>query len=243
MSHLLLRWAWPYVRPQARRLVTVLGLSLLSTVLALFVPLLSRDLVDRAMLGRDGSELLRIVGLFLGLTVAGFALNAWSGLVYTRASAEALFDMRLDVYRHLQRLSPRFYARTPLGEVVSRLNNDVSEVQRVAAETVLASVGNLLFLAGTLVMLGWLAPRLLLLGLVFLPPSLWALLHFRRRLVGRVEVLRQRSADIGSFLIETLQGMRLVVTANAQDREAERFRLKNASFISALMSMQLLGPP
>ena len=241
MTRLLLRWAWPYVRPQARRLVTVLGLSLLSTVLALFVPLLSRDLVDRAMLGRDGSELLRIVGLFLGLTVAGFALNAWSGLVYTRASAEALFDMRLDVYRHLQRLSPRFYARTPLGEVVSRLNNDVSEVQRVAAETVLASVGNLLFLAGTLVMLGWLAPRLLLLGLVFLPPSLWALLHFRRRLVGRVEVLRQRSADIGSFLIETLQGMRLVVTANAQDREAERFRLKNASFISALMSMQLLG--
>ena len=61
--------------------------------------------------------------------------------------------MRLDVYRHLQRLSPRFYARTPLGEVVSRLNNDVSEVQRVAAETVLASVGNVLFLAGTLVML------------------------------------------------------------------------------------------
>ena len=241
MTRLLLRWAWPYVRPQARRLVTVLGLSLLSTVLAHFVPLLSRDLVDRAMLGRDGSELLRIVGLFLGLTVAGFALNAWSGLVYTRASAEALFDMRLDVYRHLQRLSPRFYARTPLGEVVSRLNNDVSEVQRVAAETVLASVGNLLFLAGTLVMLGWLAPRLLLLGLVFLPPSLWALLHFRRRLVGRVEVLRQRSADIGSFLIETLQGMRLVVTANAQDREAERFRLKNASFFSALMSMQLLG--
>ena len=241
MSRLLLRWAWPYVRPQARRLVTVLLLSLLSTVLALFVPLLSRDLVDRAMLGRDGGELLRIVGLFLGLTIAGFALNAWSGLLYTRASAEALFEMRLDVYRHLQRLSPRFFARTPLGEVVSRLNNDVSEVQRVAAETVLASVGNLLFLTGTLVMLAWLAPRLLLIGLVFLPPSLWALLHFRRRLVGRVEVLRQTSADIGSFLIETLQGMRLVVTANAQEREAGRFREKNRSFVSALMSMQLLG--
>ena len=241
MSRLLLRWAWPYVRPQARRLVSVLLLSLLSTVLALFVPLLSRDLVDRAMLGRDGSELLRIVGAFLGLTLAGFVLNVGSGLLYTRASAEALFAMRLDVYRHLQRLSPRFYARTPLGEVVSRLNNDVSEVQRVAAETVLASVGNLLFLAGTLAMLAWLGPRLLLLALLFLPPSLWALLHYRRRLISRVEVLRQASADIGSFLIETLQGMRLVVTANAQERETSHFREKNASFVKALMSMQLLS--
>jgi ATP-binding cassette subfamily B protein len=237
----LLRWAWPYVRPQARRLATVLLLSLVSTLVALFVPLLSRDLVDRAMLGRDGGELLRIVGAFLGLTLAGFALNVWSGLAYTRASAEVLFDMRLGVYRHLQRLSPRFYARTPLGEVVSRLNNDVSEVQRVAAETVLASVGNLLFLVGTLAMLGWLAPRLLLVALLFLPPSLWALLHYRRRLVSRVEALRQRSADIGSFLIETLQGMRLVVTANAQEREAARFRDKNTAFVRALLSMQLLG--
>ena len=109
--------------------------------------------------------------LFLGLTVAGFALNVGSGLLYTRASAEALFAMRLDVYRHLQRLSPRFYARTPLGEVVSRLNNDVSEVQRVAAETVLASVGNVLFLAGTLAMLAWLAPRLLLVGLALPAPE------------------------------------------------------------------------
>jgi hypothetical protein len=51
--------------------------------MALFVPLLSRDLVDRAILGRDGGELLRVVGAFLGLTLAGFALNVASGLVYT----------------------------------------------------------------------------------------------------------------------------------------------------------------
>ena len=53
-------------------------------------------------------------------------------------------------------------------------------------------------------------------------------------------MLRQRSADIGSFLIETLQGVRLVVTSNAQEREVERFRDKNGAFVRALMSMQLL---
>ena len=59
-----------------------------------------------------------------------------------------------------------------LGDIVSRLNNDVSEVQRVAAETVLASVGNLLFLAGALGMLAFLAPRLLLVALAFLQYTL-----------------------------------------------------------------------
>ena len=51
-----------------------------------------------------------------------------------RVSAEILFDMRLALYRHLQRLSPRFYARTRLGDIVSRINNDIGEIQRVAAE-------------------------------------------------------------------------------------------------------------
>jgi ATP-binding cassette, subfamily B, bacterial len=235
----LLRWASSYVRPHRRRLAAVLLLSLASTALALVVPLLSRDLVDRALLGRDGAALLRIVGAFVGFTAAGFVLNVASGLLYTRTSADVLFAMRLDVYRHLQRLSPRFYARTPLGDVVSRLNNDVSEVQRVAAETVLASVGNVLFLVGTVAMLVVLAPRMALVSFVFLPVSLWALVHYRRRLAAKVGTLRQRSADVGTFLIETLQGMRLVVASGAEDREAGRFRARNASFVQALVSMQL----
>ena len=52
--------------------------------------------------------------------------------------------------------------------------------------------------------------------------------------------MRQRSADIGSFLVETLQAMRLVVTSNAQPREVARFRDRNAAFVRALMSMQWL---
>ena len=82
-------------------------------------------------------------------SVAGFALTAVTGLRYTRVSADILFDMRLALYRHLQRLSPRFYARTPLGDILARVNNDVGEIQRVAAESLLAWVGNVLFLVGS----------------------------------------------------------------------------------------------
>jgi ATP-binding cassette subfamily B protein len=232
------RRAFAYLLPYWRRLVLVLVISLVSTAATLVIPYLSKDLIDTALVGRDLNALRRIVAWFIGLGVLGFVLNVTSGLRYTRVSAEILFDMRLALYAHLQRLSPRFYARTRLGDIVSRLNNDISEIQRVAAEAALAWVGNVLFLIGSLVMMVWLDWRLALVALAPLPISLIALAYYRRMLESRIADMRQRSADIGSFLIETLQATSLVVASNAQQREQDRFRGLNGAFIDSLMQMQ-----
>lgn len=232
------RRAFAYLVPYWRRLVLVLAISLISTATTLIIPYLSKDLIDHALVGRDLNALRRIVYWFAALGVLGFILNVASGMRYTRVSAEILFDMRLSLYAHLQRLSPRFYARTRLGDIVARLNNDISEIQRVAAEAALAWVGNVLFLIGSLVMMVWLDWRLALIALAPLPISLLALAYYRKKLEGRVAELRQRSADLGSFLIETLQATSLVVASNAQQREQDRFRGLNGAFIDALMRMQ-----
>ncbi|MBY0497166.1 MAG: ABC transporter ATP-binding protein/permease [Cyanobacteria bacterium] len=232
------RQVFRYLVPYKRRLILVLAISLISTATTLVIPYLSKDLIDHALIGRDLEALRRMVYWFIGLGILGFILNVTSGLRYTRVSAEILFDMRLSLYAHLQRLSPRFYARTRLGDIVSRLNNDISEIQRVAAEAALAWVGNVLFLIGSLVMMVWLDWRLALIALAPLPISLIALAYYRRRLESRIADLRQRSADIGSFLIETLQATSLVVASNAQQREQDRFRGLNGAFIESLMRMQ-----
>tara|TARA_B100000929_G_scaffold290239_1_gene283196 strand:- start:789 stop:2450 length:1662 start_codon:yes stop_codon:yes gene_type:complete len=217
----------------------VVTLSLLGTGLGLVLPYLSKLLVDDALVAQDFGALLNIVGLFVGITAASFLMNVLSGMRYTKVSADILFDMRLDLYRHLQRLSPRYYAKTPLGDVVSRINGDIGEIQRVTAEATLAWLGQLIALVGTVGMLIYLDMRLFFAGLLTLPPALFALLRYRRQLEARVRNLRERSADIGTFLIETLQGMRAVVGANAQEREVDRFRNKNDSFVDALLSMRL----
>jgi ATP-binding cassette subfamily B protein len=90
-------------------------------------------------------------------------------------------------------------------------------------------------------MLAWLDLRLFLVTAMTAPLALVALVRYRTRLEREIAVMRDRSADIGSFLIETLQAMRLVVTSNAQAREAARFGEKNQAFIRALMSMQWLS--
>ena len=230
--------AFAYLTPYWRRLTLVLAISLVSTATTLAIPYLSKDLIDTALVGRDAAALRRIVIWFAVLGVFGFVLNVVSGLRYTRVSADILFDMRLALYEHLQRLSPRFYARTRLGEIVSRINGDIGEIQRVAAEAALAWVGNVLFLAGSVAMMFWLDWQLAAVALAAMPLSLLALVHYRRRLESRVAELRQRSADIGSFLIETLQAIPLIVTSNAQRREARRFRRLNDAFVAAVMAMQ-----
>lgn len=218
----------------------MLVLTLASTALALYLPSLSRGLVDDALLGRDFAALVRIVLLFLGLTLVSFGLNVVAGLAYTRASAEILFDMRLSVYRHLQRLSPRFFARMPLGQVVSRLNADIGEIQRVAGEVTLAWVGSVVFLVGAVVILVLLDPLLFAVSLVILPAAFWALVRFRRRLEGAVAAMRERSAEIGTFLIDTLMGLRVTSGFTAEEREVIRFRQRNNSFIDSLMAMRRL---
>ena len=233
------RRALSFVRPYGWALAPVVGLSLLGTGLSLVLPYLSKLLVDDALVAQDFGALLNIVGLFVGITAASFLMNVLSGMRYTKVSADILFDMRLDLYRHLQRLSPRYYAKTPLGDVVSRINGDIGEIQRVTAEATLAWLGQLIALVGTVGMLIYLDVRLFIAGLITLPPALFFLLRYRRQLEARVRDLRERSADIGTFLIETLQGMRAVVGANAQEREVDRFRNKNDSFVDALLSMRL----
>ncbi len=213
-------------------------ISLVSTALSLWLPYLTKDLVDEALIGRNSAALFRIVILFAVIGAIGFVLNVASGLVYTRVSADVLFDMRRELYEHLQRLSPRFYAVTRLGDIVSRINSDISEIQRVAAEAALAWVGNVLFLVGGIGILIWLDWRLFIVGLTTLPLSAWALVIYRRRLDSRVTDLRERSAAIGSFLIETLQANRTVVTSGAEKREVSRFGTLNGAFVETVMGLQ-----
>ena len=229
-----------YVTPYWRRLVLVLVLSLIGTGLSLVLPYLTRVLIDRALIGRDTGALWRVVLAFAVLTLASFALNVISGLRYTRVSAEILFDMRVALFRHLQRLSPRFYARMPLGQIASRINSDIAEIQRVAAEVALSWVGSVVFLVGAVAILIALDPLLFAVSLAVLPLSVFALVRYRRRLEESIAVVRDRGAGIGTFLIEALQGMRLVVSHNAQEREATRFRERNDAFIDALIRMRRL---
>jgi ATP-binding cassette subfamily B protein len=233
------RRALQFIVPYWPRLVLILATGVVSTGFGLLQPYFSKLLIDDALLRRDMRMLLIVSGLMFGVTVVGFALNILSSYTYVRFSASVLFDMRLALYRHLQMLSPRFWAQRKLGDVISRINNDIAEVQRVSADSLLSVLSNIVFLIGSIGIMITLSPRLFLVSVAAVPVSLWALKHYQHRLAERVRTVRERSSDIGSFLLETLLGIRLVVSARAESREVDRFRARNQSFMDALLRMQL----
>jgi ATP-binding cassette subfamily B protein len=229
-----------YVTPYWPRLALVLLLALLGTLVSLYVPYLFRALVDQGLVGRNSDALVRIIAMFVGLTLVSYALNVVSGLRYTRVSADILFDMRLAVFRRLQQLSPRFYAKMPLGQIVSRINADIGELQRVAAELALGWLGSLVYLVGSAAILMYLDSWLFLVSIALLPASIWSLVRFRRKLELSIADLRNQSAEMGTVLIESLQGMKVVVAHNAQEREVGRLRARNDGFVASLMIMRRL---
>ena len=96
-----LRRALAFVAPYWGRLAFLALLSAVNTALSLTLPLLSKSLVDRALIGRDTNWLYLMVALFAASAAAGYLLTAVTGLQYTAVSADVLFDMRLVLYRHL----------------------------------------------------------------------------------------------------------------------------------------------
>jgi ATP-binding cassette, subfamily B, bacterial len=235
------RRALVYVAPYWRGLLLVLVLGLFSTGVGLAQPYISRLLIDDALLRRNARALGQIAILMVLVSVAGYILNTVSSYRYVKLSAECLFDMRLAVYRHLQRLSPRYYTKTKMGDIVSRINNDIGEVQRVCSDTLLSILSNILFLVGSVAIMASLNWRLFLTSVALLPVGIFALRHYQGRLAAKTKDLRERSSDLGSFLIETLFGMRLVVASGNEEYEAEVFRKHNARFVRSLLSMQLLS--
>jgi ATP-binding cassette subfamily B protein len=227
-----------FIFPYWRSLTLILVLGTIATLSGLAQPYFTKLLIDDALLSRNFSLLVWISIGMLALTALSYALNSWTGYRYMQVSADILFNMRKAVYEHLQKLSPRFYANTRIGEIVSRLNNDVGEIQRISADTFLALTTNVLFLAGTIAIMQYLNPSLSVLTFMLMPVTIYGLRRTRRFLETETENVRQRSSDLGSFLVESLMGMRTTVLLTREQHEVGRFRQANDRFVRALLGRQ-----
>jgi ATP-binding cassette subfamily B protein len=156
-----------------------------------------------------------------------------------KISAAMLFDLRLALFRHLQTLSPRFYANRRLGDIMSRLNNDAGEVQRVSADTLLSVLSNTAFFIGAIAMMLWMNWRLFLVGVVLAPACVCVFLHYQQRLTALTKTLPERSAELGSFFVESIMGMRTVTSLNAAENERRRFRERNDAFVDTMLHAQV----
>ncbi|MEW5685573.1 MAG: ABC transporter ATP-binding protein [Pseudomonadota bacterium] len=230
---------WVFLKPYCGRLVLVLVISLLSTALGLAQPYITKLLIDHALLARDMTALFWVAGLMFGATVLGFVLNVLASYRYVSISAAMLFDMRVALFRHLQTLSPRFYARFRLGDLMSRLNTDVGEVQRVVADSLLSVLSNVVFFVGSVALMLMLSWKLFIVSVLLVPACLFTFTYYQRKLTALTGEMRERSADLGSLFVDTILGMRVVTAMQAGEHETARFKTGNDAFVRAMLRMQI----
>lgn len=222
----LLARVWRFARPYRVQILGLLATILAISGISLISPLLYRDLIDNAIPNRDFG---RLNGLALGM-IAIPLVNGILGVGQRRLNASigegVIFDLRRQLYRHLQRMSLRFFTQTRTGELMSRLNNDVIGAQRAISNTMVTIASNIVTLIATLSIMFALEWRLTLLGLVILP-----LFIIPARGVGRVlRDLRRKSleynAEMNAVMNETLNvsGSLLVKLFGREKHELTRFR-------------------
>ena len=214
-----------YGRPYRRYLIVVLITILIISLLTLVPPILMRELIDRAIPAKN-VRLLTYLGLgMVAVPIVNTLVGTLQRWMSARAGEGIIFDLRRQLYRHLQRMSLRFFTSTRTGELVSRLNNDVVGAQNAITGTFITIASNIVTVTAILIIMVRTEWRLTLLAVAALP-----LFIYPARRVGKIlrrvsQEQMEHNANMSSILTETfnVSGALLVKLFNRADDETERF--------------------
>ncbi|HEY4379654.1 MAG TPA: ABC transporter ATP-binding protein [Acidobacteriaceae bacterium] len=190
------------------------------------LPWLARQLSHHPIPPMHGVTL--IAGLYLCCLLVTFLLELLQTYLMQWTGQKVMFDMRSQIYRHLQRMSPAFYDRNPVGRLVTRLTSDVDALNEMFTSGVLAifeDVFTLAFIVGIMIYKSW---PLALLTLAVIPAILFVTRIFRRKVRESYRRQRAATAKINSFTQEYVSGMSIVQLFNRERRAFNDFSTVNA---------------
>lgn len=214
-------YAWPY----RGHLAILLFLILVMTGLNLVNPLIMRTLIDRAIPEKNLTLLLWLsIGLLVVPTISAL-LHVMQRRINATVGEGVIFDLRVALYDRLQHMSLRFFTNTRVGELMSRMNNDVIGAQTAVSSTVVSAITHFVQAVAVLVVMFSLEWRLTLISLVIMPLFILA----TRKLGLKLRVIAQKqmsaNAQMNAMMGETLNigGALLVKLFGQKKQEVDRF--------------------
>ncbi len=219
-----------YARPYRRHIAFMLVTILTTTGLGLLTPLIFRDLIDNTLPNGDVERLNILAVALVLIPIISGAIRVVQRQVNSIVGEGVIYDLRVALYDHLQKMSLRFFTNTRTGELMSRLNNDVVDAQRAISNTIVEIVTNFITVIATLAVMLTLEWRLTIMGVAVLPVFIWI-----ARRIGSVlrEIAReqmQHNAQMNAMMNETLNisGSLLVKLFGRRTMEVERFQGRSA---------------
>jgi ATP-binding cassette subfamily B multidrug efflux pump len=237
----LIRRLLTFLRPYRGATVLAILLLFLASATDLVGPYLYRIAIDRYILPQGGRgpaaatlSGITLVALFYLLILGiGFGARWLQSYVMQFVGQRAMCDLRMHIFEHLQRLPVAFFARTPVGRLVTRITNDVDALNELITSGVVAVFGDIVTLFGITGVMLWMNWRLALVAFSVLPLVYWVTERFRIRARDAYRAVRIRLARINAYLNEQIMGMTVIQLFTREQQSLHKFEARNDDHLQA----------
>jgi len=212
-----------YIRPHRRAVRTVAVLMGFGVITNLIEPYLLRVTIDLGILGKDMAAIHRAAVVFLLFRLGNWAAGIFRVRLINQTGQSVLYDLRQELFSHIQKLSLRFYDHRPVGKIMSRITNDVNAINNLISgglATILSEGFSLIGIAALMLVISW---RLALMAFLVLP-LLGVLFFYLRPMMENAWMnVRKTVANINANLNETISGIRVIQAFSREDFNVRRF--------------------
>lgn len=222
-----------YLTPVRGQMLQAFLLMLVATGTTLAGPYLIKAAIDGPILQRDPLGLAILTLVFIANSLATFLTQYGQTYIMSRAGQQVVHNIRLELFRHLQTLSLRFFDRTEVGRIISRLQSDVGVLNDLISNGIIASASDILVLVGIVVVMFSLHPTLSLLTYAVLPLLIIATSYWRVRARDAYRMVRRSWSRVVANLAENITGVRVVQAFCREALNLRRFDDLNHQFLQA----------
>jgi ATP-binding cassette, subfamily B, multidrug efflux pump len=251
-----------YLRPYRWQTVIALSAILLRVVMGpdLIGPILVKTVIDKYLAPRPGTHsfldrflstrpligIAEMAMIYLAALVCSFALEYVQTYLMQWTGQKVMFDLRSQIFRHLQRMHVGFYDHNPVGRLVTRVTSDVDALNEMFTAGVVSIFDDIFILAGIVVLMLWMQWRLALITLAVLPLIFWVTMIFRKSVRESYRRIRIAIARINAYMQEHVSGMVVLQLFNREKRAYKSFEKINAqhmdAFKDAIMAYSIYYP-
>jgi ATP-binding cassette subfamily B multidrug efflux pump len=242
----LMRRFLKYVRPYVPLVIPTFLFVILKVAAELAGPLILQKALDGPLARGDGEGLARYALLFLAAGAGTGVMEYLSSWTTNGIGQRIIFDLRMEVFVHLQRLSVSFFDRNPVGRLIVRITNDVENLNELFASGLVEGMADLLMLVSVVVMMFVVNAKLALATMAVTPIVLVLVVLFRRVAREKYRAMRLKIARLNSYLNESVHGIRTIQTFSREEACLGRFRERNAEYrntaIDAIFAYSIFYP-
>jgi ATP-binding cassette subfamily B protein len=216
-----------YLRPYWSMATIALACIFVAANLQAVQPYLTKIAIDRYILNRNSSGLERIGLLFVAVLVISFVMQFLQTYMTQWMGQRIMYDIRVEIFAHLQRLQLKFFDKNPVGRLMTRVTTDVDALNELFAAGLVTVFGDLLTLLAIMIIILRMNWRLALVTFMVLPLIFVTTSIFRRKARDSYRDVRSAVARISAFLQEHLSGMGVIQLFNREGKSFQQFEAIN----------------